>query len=225
MRDKKMTELAKEIELFIQYGVREDKQPDALKLLDSYRLDPVGLRILQEFYRSLPEAREEPVLRIVLIESHQGILLLGVLAGSFEYRYLVNETEVVYLGEKNEDLDEEILEFFGYKDNQELAKSCRHFSELEEFRSHSRSGKMCCPVCSVLEGELHQFGCPVEVCPWCGGQLNRCNCRFDQLGVEQIADDEEIGKLEKLLLAKGRIRFAGEHAPAYPTAGNSQGGG
>ena len=216
-----MSTILKEIELFVQYAVAEDMIDQAIALVAQYQHDRVALRLLHEFYRSLPEAREEPVSRLVLIDSHQGVLLLGVLTANFEYLYLVAEREVVFLGEKGETIESEILSFFGYTGQDEFDKACLHLQELEEYRSESRLAKMKCPVCSVFEGELHQLGCPVEICPWCDGQLSRCNCRFDQLGVEKIGDEEDVLKFRQLLVAKGRVRFIREQAPSYPGAGDT----
>lgn len=68
----------------------------------------------------------------------------------------------------------------------------------------------------MLEGEEHLLGCVVEVCPWCEGQLNSCNCRFEQLEVDELLDEEQLEKFEDLLNAKGRVPFVKGHKPAYP---------
>jgi hypothetical protein len=39
----------------------------------------------------------------------------------------------------------------------------------------SRSNKPC-PKCDAAPGELHEDGCDVEQCPYCGGQLISCDC-------------------------------------------------
>lgn len=47
-----------------------------------------------------------------------------------------------------------------------------------------------CGDCSVAPGGLHHLGCDMQTCPKCRGQLLICDCRFDELPV----DDDEFGE-------------------------------
>src|SRR5210317_1362428 len=60
-----------------------------------------------------------------------------------------------------------------------------------------------CVACGVGLGDVHILGCPVEQCPWCEAQLNRCNCRFDQLGISAIEEEEQLERFEQLLERTG----------------------
>lgn len=39
-----------------------------------------------------------------------------------------------------------------------------------------------CHDCGVEEGELHEMGCDMERCPFCGRQLISCDCCYEKLG-------------------------------------------
>ena len=41
-----------------------------------------------------------------------------------------------------------------------------------------------CHDCDAKEGEFHQFGCDMERCPFCGGQLVSCGCMYIKLGYD-----------------------------------------
>lgn len=219
-KSQKINKLVEETKLFLRYGIPEERHSQALKVVDRYRDDTSALCLLREFYRSLPEVREEPVCRIVELASSRGVKLLAILTDSYDYLYVVDGNQVLYLGEKGQEIEEDNLFLFGFPAYEDFSKACQSLRELEDYGSSDFSKRAMCPICLVFEGEYHQFGCPVEVCPWCAGQLNRCNCRFDQLGVEQIEDEKELDRFQSLLIAKGRILFSKEQAPAYPSAGD-----
>lgn len=42
-----------------------------------------------------------------------------------------------------------------------------------------------CHDCGILNrvGNLHHFGCDIEGCPKCGGQLISCTCKKESIGV------------------------------------------
>lgn len=46
-----------------------------------------------------------------------------------------------------------------------------------------------CPACGAAVGELHQGGCDVEPCPYCGGQLFSC-CSEDSF--EGVPDEDRM---------------------------------
>ena len=37
-----------------------------------------------------------------------------------------------------------------------------------------------CEDCSAPKGSLHLFGCDLEECPRCGGQIITCDCFFEE---------------------------------------------
>lgn len=40
-----------------------------------------------------------------------------------------------------------------------------------------------CHDCGVKEGEVHDYGCDNEICPFCGNQLISCRCIYSHLGI------------------------------------------
>ena len=89
-----------------------------------------------------------------------------------------------------------------------------------------------CHDCGVVEGQIHEYGCDVERCPFCGHQLITCGCKYEALGYHYkpkkwINDrfvghptcglpkdvycnglpKKEVNKWIKILEKKGRIPF------------------
>ena len=73
-----------------------------------------------------------------------------------------------------------------------------------------------CHDCDCLEGELHEFGCDNETCPFCGGQLLSCDCCYELLGIdcskgtyayENGLTEEQWNQWIDILLEKGRIPY------------------
>ena len=51
--------------------------------------------------------------------------------------------------------------------------------------------KQKCHDCGVSEGEIHGYGCDMERCPFCGGQLISCDCCYELL---KLFDGKKYGK-------------------------------
>jgi hypothetical protein len=82
-----------------------------------------------------------------------------------------------------------------------------------------------CHDCACLEGELHEPGCDMERCPFCGGQLLTCDCCYDYLGLrdsrlysedtsylppdvyEHGLSEEQEAKWEVILNHKGLVPY------------------
>ncbi len=219
-------ETVKEIELLITYGVEENERSKGLDFLMKVRGNRVALTLLKDFYSTLPGELEEPVVRLALLVSRQGVFLLGVATLCHEYLYFASEEKAGCLGPyKDGPQDPEVLTFFGLTNNEEFQKRFPDLTRLQDFGTASAKESVVCPVCFVSEGENHHLGCAVEICPWCDAQLNRCNCRFDKLETEEIETEKELAEFERLLEDKGRICFEKGQAPAYPLDRKSPNGG
>lgn len=73
-----------------------------------------------------------------------------------------------------------------------------------------------CHDCDVLEGGIHELGCDMEKCPFCGTQLITCHCVYKMLDIDcspgtwayenGLTDQQEEIWL-RLLEASGRIPY------------------
>lgn len=213
----KNTKLVEEIKIFIEYSVMEEERRAAISTVEELRENTVALSVMREFYGRLPEFRQEAITSVTRIVSRHHAYLIVVDTAHYQYLYFYNEEGPVFLGEKKEGIaDTEVLSYFGYSSNEQFLKKTDDSRTLDEER------EFFCPACGVAEGEEHLLGCPVEICPWCDSQFTYCNCRFDQLGVEEITEARELEHLEVILGEKGRIPFSADHAPGYPDGGEGE---
>lgn len=210
----------KELDVFIEYGVPKGQHKRATALVNKFSHDPLAINIFHSFYSHLPDAVEDCIEELVLLEQHQGQMLFLVKSSRSSYFYLVNNDKAEYGGSEREGLAEDLLRFFGFGSQENFDKKFGDFSGQEPY-SPDFINSLVCPICYCRQGELHEFGCPVEVCPWCDGQLTHCDCRFKQLGVAEISSDRQLDTFQQLATKKGRITFdAASQRPAYPTAGD-----
>lgn len=205
-----------EIRLYIKYAVPEGDQHRALSLADHYKQDRFILALLREYYSTLPEAREEGIVRIATLMNRQGVFLLVAITESNAYLYAVSDETIAFLGEYGGKIDEQLLSHFGLKSQAAFLERCKEIGGLKDYKSLKKGSSSICSACGVAEGEFHLLGCTVEVCPWCEGQLSNCNCRFEQLEEDEIETEDQLNDFYDLLTAKGRIAFKGDQSPVYP---------
>ena len=211
-----MKQLLEEIELLVRYAVPEEDQPTALEFLQYFREDQFAITVIKDFYQTLPDAREEALLKISVVEEKEQVFLLLLSSKNHHYLYLTNDEGGLLLGEWEQGLlDSHVLSFFDYPDRDAFQKEHQSMAACREYHPLERMNEEICPSCGTNTGGLHTIGCPVEVCPWCGGQLNHCNCRFEQLGVEELTDEAKLEELEEKLEKKGRIPYAKEQRPSF----------
>lgn len=212
-----------DMELLIRYAVREEEYAEALAVIDRYSHHSVAVNVFRNYYAELPEGREEMACDLRVVAEKQGDFIFALKTTDHYYLYFGSDEEVHYIGDYQQGInDEDILLYFGFEDVASFFKKTEgSFDQLEQLAQQTSAAS--CVVCGVATGEMHILGCPVEQCPWCEGQLNRCNCRFDQLGVEEMAGEELLERFEEILNLKGRIVFKPEQSPSYPTAGNDPG--
>lgn len=204
----------------MEYVVPEADRAAAEDLLDLYHEDRLGLTLLREFYTCLPEAREEWIREIRVLNRHRGVFLLIAVTTLEKYLYLVSSEGIEFHGNMTDGyLARELLDFFGYDSAEAFAAVCAAPDEVPVYEPLLIDEDIC-PACHAASGEQHELGCPVEICPWCGGQLISCDCRFEQLGLDGIATEEEVLQFEFLLEQRGRIPYSSEQRPRYLDEGS-----
>jgi len=210
------------IALLMEYAVPEEHRQEAMALLDKYAGDRVALNLLHEFYSFLPDAADDAVLSLRLLARRQGLYLFWAVTAEADYFYLSSPEETTFLGRLSEGIwDADVLAFFGITDREAFQNA---LGSPEDFPSYEPASADLsrCPACAVVEGEYHVLGCPVETCPWCGGQLTRCNCRFEQLDAEEIDSEDQVELLRQKIGEAGRIPFtAAKERPDFRTSPTS----
>lgn len=206
-----------EIKLLLRYGAPLEYQEEALTLLDKHESDSIALNVFHHFYSFLPEAEDDSIRLLRQLAHRKGAFLICATTYISDYIYLVTNNEAEFLGKHEEGIwDKEVLSFFGFKDRNAFLKTCGILSSFPVYVPAYLNVDLC-PVCHVAGGEHHTMGCPLEICPWCGGQLTGCNCRFQQMEQNKLDKESQLDTFQEKLIAKGRIPFdAQTQRPAYP---------
>ncbi|RWX46994.1 hypothetical protein VT98_12442, partial [Candidatus Electrothrix communis] len=214
-----LQEKRRRIRDLMQYAVPDDQKAQAHDLLVIFREDRLALEVFDEFYRCLPEGQDDWIKELRLVGRKAGIFLLAAVTSLDAYLYLISSEGIEFHGSIGEGyLDKELLHFFDFSSAEEFSeqvKKIENFLVYEPVQVDSDT----CPACHAATGEEHELGCPVEVCPWCGGQLIHCECRFAQLDVEELTTDQDLIRFEELLQQKGRIVYTPEQRPAFADEG------
>ncbi len=209
-----------DIRKLMEYAVPEERLAEALDLLEIYQYDGLALELLHEFYSFLPEARRDWIREIRLVARRQGVLLLAAITGDGGYLYLVSSEDLDFQGLLAEGLwDPKLLDFFGFAGRDDCRQLCRATEELSIYVPIDGDRDVC-PACHAASGELHELGCPVELCPWCGGQLIHCSCRFDRLELDRLSSEQDLVRFEEMLNKQGRISYSPEQRPSFADDGS-----
>ncbi|HSR35599.1 MAG TPA: hypothetical protein VLL73_00335 [Desulfurivibrionaceae bacterium] len=215
---KNLTARRQEIALLMQYAVPEAERAAAKNLLDKYGDDAVALSIFHHFYSFLPEGLDDAILILRRLGRRESKFLLCATTTLGDYLYVADSEAAVLVGPLADEVPGEVLQYFGFAGPAAFRKALENLDRLP-VHVPPHLDRSLCPACHAAEGEFHTLGCPVEICPWCGGQLTSCPCRFSQLGIHEMDKETQIEDLAELLDAKGRTPFnAEEQAPAYPTS-------
>ncbi len=203
----------------MDHAVPEENRTEAEDVLELYNEDLIGLTLLQEFYSYLPEAREDWVREIRVVNRQHGIFLLAAVTVQEKYQYLVSSEGIEFQGRLTDGfLEHELLDFFGYDSAAAFKEVCAAAETLPIYEPLQLDEDIC-PACHALVGEYHELGCPVEICPWCGGQLIHCDCRYEKLGLDAMVSEEELLQFEVLLEERGRLPYSTEQRPSFANDG------
>jgi hypothetical protein len=211
-------ERKKEIRLLMKYAVPEEHLEKAKSFVNIYENDAIALNLFHTFYSFLPDAREDFIEELHLLIRKQGVFLICATTMYADYIYLVTNEKAEYLGKLADGIwEEEVLKFFRIVDRDTFIDK---YGDLSNGTAYDPDcAKKLCPVCSAASGEYHTYGCPLEICPWCDGQLKNCNCRFTMMNMDRLEKETHIDSFQRLLNEKGRIAFdAARDMPGYPVS-------
>ncbi|HSH12261.1 MAG TPA: hypothetical protein VLA15_00875 [Desulfurivibrionaceae bacterium] len=211
-----LADLRKELELLMEFGAPAAERATLAALVDRYAADLIALKVFRSFYSYLPEAQDDGIVELRRIANHGGVFLLCAKSLLDNYLYLADREQAEFLGTLREGIwDPDILAFFGWPDREAFLKTVANPATLPPHRPVNEAPDLC-PVCGTADGEPHTFGCPVEVCPWCEGQLTHCPCRFEKTGRKEFSQESHVDEFLELVERKGRIPFeALEQRPAF----------
>jgi hypothetical protein len=206
------------IRSLMRYAVPEENMEAALDLLLIFGEDRPALTVLEEFYSFLPAAENDWIKELRLVARHQGMFLLMAAASLDTYLYLVSSEGVEFHGSLRDGwLERDLLDFFSLGTEEDFRQRAGSLDSFPEYQPLQADPDIC-PACQAATGELHELGCPVEVCPWCGGQLIHCACRFEQLGVDEL-NERDLLRFEALLAEQGRVAYSPEQRPSFADDG------
>jgi hypothetical protein len=199
----------------MEYAVDGDTMMAASELLIQYRDDRIGLDLMETFYTCLPEARNDYIVEIRTVARGKGVFLLAAVTKSCAYLYMASSEGIEFHGAVELGyLDPDLLDFFGFVDLDDFKIRCESLENLPLYEPLQMDENIC-PGCNAVTGELHELGCPVERCPWCGGQLIHCPCRFERLEIDFLNSTVDLLRLEELLNEQGRVSYSPEQRPGF----------